>query len=100
MISNICGNLKVVISGQKRIKKVLKRVYTINTELLVDLLTLTKLKNPYLKNYNKELIKKFTNIEAEIEPPKKCKTPEEYEEVEDTYNTYLFNKRGNKKINK
>ena len=97
MITHICGNLKVVISGQKRIKKVLKRVYTINTELLVDLLTLTKLKNPYLKNYNKELIKKFTNIEAEIEPPKTCETPEEYKEVEDIYNTYLFGKFGNKK---
>ena len=90
MITHICGNLKVVISAQKRIKKVLKRVYTINTELLVDLLTLTKLKNPYLKNYNKELIKKFTNIEAEIEPPKKCETPEEYIEIEDMYNTYFF----------
>ena len=44
MITNICGDLKVVLSGQKRIKKVLKRVYTINTEVLVDLLTLTKLK--------------------------------------------------------
>ena len=50
----------------KENKKVLKRVYTINTELLVDLLKLTKFKNPYLKSYNKELIKKFTNIEAEI----------------------------------
>ena len=81
----------------KRIKKVLKRVDTVNTELLVDLLTLTKLKNPYLKNYNKELIKKFTNIEAEIEPPKKCEKPEEYIEVEEMYNTYLFGKFGNKK---
>ena len=98
MIKNICGDLKIIISSQKGKKKI--RVYEINKELLVDLLTLTKLKNPYLKNYNKELIKKFTNIEAEIEPPKKCETPEEYIEIEDMYNTYLFNKRGNKKINK
>ena len=98
MIKNICGDFPIIISSQKGKKKI--RVYEINKELLVDLLTLTKLKNPYLKNYNKELIKKFTNIEAEIEPPNKCKTPEEYEEVEDMYNTYLFNKRGNKKINK
>ena len=33
IITNICGNLKVVISGPKRIKKVLKNVNTINTEL-------------------------------------------------------------------
>ena len=92
----ICGDLPIVISYQKGIGKKKIRVYEINKELLVDLLTLTKLKNPYLKNYNKELIKKFTNIEAEIEPPKKCETPEEYIEIEDMYNTYLFNKRGNK----
>ena len=83
MITHICGNLKVVISGQKRIKKVLKRVYTINTELLVDLLTLTKLKNPYLKNYNKEIVKKLTDIEPDIEPPIKCETPEEFIEIEE-----------------
>ena len=97
MITHICGNLKVVISGQKRIKKVLKRVYTINTELLVDLLNLTKLKNPYLKNYNKEIVKKLTDIEPDIEPPIKCETPEEFIEIEEMYNTYLFGKFGNKK---
>ena len=91
---NICGDFPIIISSQKGKKKI--RVYEINKELLVDLLTLTKLKNPYLQNYNKELIKKFTNIEAEIEPPKKCETPEEYIEIEDMYNTYLFNKRVNK----
>jgi hypothetical protein len=98
MITNICGDLKVVLSGQKRIKKVLKRVYTVNTELLIDLLTLTKLKNPYLKTYDKELIKKLTNIEAEIEPPQKLETPEDYAaiEAEGLYNTYLFGKFGNK----
>ena len=64
MVTNICGNLNVIISSQKRIKKVLKRVYRLNTEVLVDLLTLTKLKNPYLKNYNKELVKKITNIDT------------------------------------
>ena len=76
----------------------MKRVYTVNTELLIDLLTLTKLKNPYLKTYDKELIKKLTNIEAEIEPPKKLETPEDYAEIEEEgfYNTYLFGKFGNK----
>ena len=92
MITNICGNFKVILSRQKRIKKVLKRVYTINTEVLVDLLTLTKLKNPYLKNYDKALIKKLTNIEAEIEPVQEINTAEDYIEVEEMYNTYLFGK--------
>ena len=72
------------------------RVYTINIYLLVDLLTLTKFKNPYLKSYNKELIKKLTEIEPEIEPPKKCDTPEEYIKIEEMYKTYLHQKRGNK----
>ena len=97
MIKNVCGDIPIIKSYQKGIGKKKIRVYEINTELLVDLLTLTKLKNPYLKNYNKELIKKFTNIEAEIEPPKTCETPQEYKEVEDIYNTYLFGKFGNKK---
>jgi hypothetical protein len=97
MITNICGNFKVVISAQKRIKKVLKRVYTINTEVLVDLLTLTKLKNPYLKNYNKEMVKKLTDIEPEIELPTNNESPEELFEIELMYNTYLFGKFGNKK---
>ena len=95
MITNICGDLPIVISSRKGKKNI--RVYTINTELLFDLITLTKLKNPYLKNYNKELIKKFTEIEPDIEPPEKCETPEEFIEVEETYNTYLFGKFGNKK---
>ena len=56
MIKNICGDFPIIISSQKGIGKKYIRVYEINKELLVDLLTLTKFKNPYLKNYNKELI--------------------------------------------
>jgi len=57
------------------------------------------MKSPYLKNYNKELIKKFTNIEAEIEPPKNCVTLRDYQEAEeleaeDLHNAYLFGKIG------
>ena len=95
MIKNICGDFPIIISSQKGKKKI--RVYEINKELLVDLLTLTKLKNPYLKNYNKEIVKKLTDIEPDIEPPKKCETPEEYIEIEEIYNTYLFGKMGSKK---
>ena len=95
MITNICGDLPIIISSRKGKKNI--RVYTINTELLVDLLTLTKLKNPYLKNYNKEIVKKLTDIEPDIEPPIKCETPEEFIEIEEMYNTYLFGKFGNKK---
>jgi len=97
MIKNICGDLPIIISYQKGIGKKKIRVYEINKELLVDLLTLTKLKNPYLKNYNKEMVKNLTDIEPEIEPPTNCETPEEYIEVEEMYNTYLFGKFGNKK---
>jgi hypothetical protein len=97
MIKNICGDLPIIISSQQRINKIKTRVYEINKELLVDLLTLTKLKNPYLKNYNKEIVKKLTNIEPDIEPPIKCETPEEFIEIEEMYNTYLFNKRGKPK---
>ena len=43
------------------------------------------------------MVKKLTDIEPDVEPPIKCETPEEYEEVEEMYNTYLFNKLGNKK---
>ena len=82
MIKDICGDLPIVISSQKGIGKKKIRVYTVNTELLVDLLTLTKFKNPYLKNYDKELIKKLTNIEAEIEPPTKLEKPEDYAAIE------------------
>ena len=95
MIKNICGDLPIIISSQKGKKKI--RVYEINKELLVDLLTLTKFKNPYLKNYNTVIVKKLTDIEPDIEPPKKCETPEEYIEIEEIYNTYLFGKFGNKK---
>ena len=101
MIKNICGDLQIIISSQQRINKIKTRVYEINKELLVDLLTLTKLKNPYLKNYNKEIVKKLTNIEPDIEqdvePPKKCETPEEFIEIEEMYNTYLFGKFGKQK---
>ena len=96
MISNICGDLPIIISSQQRINKIKTRVYEINEELLVDLLTLTKLKNPYLKTYNKELIKKLSGIEPDIRPPKQLETADDYKEIEDMYNTYLFNKRGNK----
>ncbi len=43
------------LSKRDRKKKI--RVYEINKELLVDLLTLTKLKNPYLKNCNTVIVK-------------------------------------------
>ena len=92
MIKNICGDLPIIISSQKGKKKI--RVYEINKELIIDLLTLTKLKNPYLKNYNKELVKKLTDIEPEIELPTNNESPEEFLEIELMYNTYLFNKRG------
>ena len=78
MIKNICGDFPIVISSQKRINKVKMRVYEINKELLVDLLTLTKLKNPYLKAYNKELIKKLSGIEPDIRPPKQLETVDDY----------------------
>jgi len=96
MITHICGDLPIIISSQKGKKKI--RVYEINKELIIDLLTLTKLKNPYLKTYNKELIKKLSGIEAEIRPPKQLETPEDYAAIESEglYNTYLFGKFGNK----
>ena len=37
MITNICGDLPIIISSRKGKKNI--RVYTINTELLFDLLT-------------------------------------------------------------
>ena len=72
MIKNICGDLPIdnQLSKWSRKKKI--RVYEMNKELSFDLFSLTKLKSPYLKNYYTELIKKFTSIEAEIEPPKNC----------------------------
>lgn len=99
MVKNICGDLPIIISYQKGIGKKKIRVYEINKELLFDLLSLTKMKSPYLKNYNTELIKKFTNIEAEIEPPKNCVTLRDYQEAEeleaeDLHNAYLFGKIG------
>jgi hypothetical protein len=97
MITHICGDIPIVISYQKGIGKKKIRVYEINKELLVDLLTLTKLKNPYLKNYNTVIVKKLTDIEPEIEPPTLCETPEAYIEVEEMYNTYLFGKFGKQK---
>jgi hypothetical protein len=49
-----------------------------------------------IKTYNKELIKKLSGIEPDIRPPKQLETADDYKEIEDMYNTYLFNKRGNK----
>ncbi len=49
MLTHICGDLPIIISSQKGKKKI--RVYETNKELLIDLLTLTKLKNPYRKKY-------------------------------------------------
>ena len=95
MLTHICGDIPIIISSQKGKKKL--RVYEINKELLIDLLTLTKFKNPYLKTYDKELIKKLSGIEADIRPPKQLETANEYKEVEEIYNTYLFGKFGNKK---
>ena len=70
-----------MLSKRDRKKKI--RVYEINKELSVDLLTLTKLKNPYLKNYNTVIVKKLTDIEPEIEPPTKSESLEEYIEIEE-----------------
>ena len=39
MITNICGDLPIIISSRKGIGKKKIRVYEINKELLVDLLT-------------------------------------------------------------
>ena len=45
----------------------------------------------------KNLHKKLSGIEPDIRPPKQLEAANDYKEVEDIYNTYLFNKRGNKK---
>ena len=94
MIKHICGDIPIIISNQKGKKRI--RVYSLNIDILIELISLTKLKNPYFNNYNKELIEKMTNIKPEIKPVKTLSTPEEYVEAEEMYNTYLFGKIGSK----
>ena len=94
MIKHICGDIPIIISNQKGKKRI--RVYSLNIDILIELISLTKLKNPYFNNYNKELIEKMTNIKPEIKPVKTLSTPEEYVEAEEMYNTYLFGKIGRK----
>ena len=94
MIKHICGDLPIIISSQIGKKKI--RVYTLNIDTVMELILLTKLKNPFFNNYNKELIEKMTNIKPEIKPVKILSTPDEYIEAEEMYNTYLFGKIGSK----
>ena len=64
MVKHICGDIPIINidrTGKKRI-----RVYSLNIDTVKELISLTKLKNPYFNNYNIELIKKMTNIKPEI----------------------------------
>ena len=64
--------------------------------MLKELFYLTKQKNPSLKNYNLELVERLSGVLPDKELPKKAITKEEYEEVEELYNTYLYNNFGQK----
>ena len=94
LIKNICGDLPIINRNRKGIKKSKIWIYSLEKELLKELFYLTKQKNPSLKNYNLELVERLSGILPDKELPKKAITKEEYEEVEELYNTYLYNNFG------
>jgi hypothetical protein len=86
MIKNMCGDLPIILSKQKGKKKI--REYTINTIFFTELITIMKYKNPQLLNFNTELIKQISGIS----PEKECMDEELYEDENQFFNNYLFNK--------
>jgi len=87
IIKNICGDIPLIES--ERIQKDKKRdyKYCLNIEMLKDILTLTKYKNPSLTNFNLELIETLTNIK-----PDKIKVLNLGKDEEDDLDNYMYNK--------
>lgn len=86
MIKNICGDIPIITS--KKCKKNNKSYYEykLNNELLIELLSLTKITNPILKNYDLQLVETHTNLK-----PEKIST-DDIKDEDDVINGYLFNK--------
>ena len=56
MIKHICGDIPIIISNQKGKKRI--RVYSLNIDILIELISLTKLKILILITIIKNLLKK------------------------------------------
>lgn len=86
IIKYICGDLPIIksIKGKDDKKSVYK--YSLNKELLKELITLCKFNNPVLKHFDIVLIERITGIKPE---PKTSLT---ITDEDDLVNNYLFNK--------
>lgn len=89
MIKNICGDLPIITNEKKQIDKVRRRVYTINKDLIINLLTLCYKSNPRLKNFNLELVEKYTGLKPDL---KKVKYLTKYQDEDSLITNYMFNK--------
>jgi hypothetical protein len=87
LIKNICGDLPIIT--QKRIKVNGKNdyEYKLNKTLIEELITLCKINNCGLKNYNLKLIEIITGIKPDIEP-----NNYDFCDEEDVKVNYLFGK--------
>lgn len=87
LIKNICGDLPIIT--QKRIKVNGKNdyVYNLNKSLIEELITLCKINNCGLKNYNVKLIEIITGIKPDIEPANY-----DFCDEEDVKVNYMFGK--------
>lgn len=87
IIKNICGDIPLITSKKKQIGGKRQYNYTIDKNVLKDIILLAKYKNPILKDYNIELVEQLT----EIKPEPKLKTLYLADE-DDNYNHYAYNK--------
>ena len=87
LIKNICGDIPLI--DRKQVKRNGKKEYDyiINKDVLTDIITLAKYKNPSLKNYNLELVESLTGLK----PDKDIFLSGNDED--DAYNYYIYNKQ-------
>jgi len=81
--------------GKNKVDNVWKKTYTYkpNKEMLTHLINLAKNKNPSLKNYDLEFVKRITDIE----PSKRH--DDIFKDEENEYANYLYNKNNFKDMN-
>lgn len=96
MIENLCGDIDIVVRTRKGRNKV--KHYNINETVFIALIELQQIKDPYLTNFNIELIKKYYKGFKEIQhKPLKIThygINDDINDGEEEYNKYIFSKQG------
>jgi hypothetical protein len=68
LIRNICGDLPIITQKNIKVNGKNDYKYTLNKTLIEELITLCKINNCGLKNYNTKLVEIITGIKPDIEP--------------------------------